>query len=92
MEPIGPMGLIARMLDDRPEARRGTAEASRHVGLSCLVSLASCRCRGEFIPKSLQKSGYPADKLVSAQDGFQVFSFGEPVRALSRSTAAGPDF
>ena len=85
------MGRIARVLDGGPEARVGTAEAARHVGLSRLDGLASCRCGGEVIPKSLLKSGYPADKLLSAQDGFQVFSFG-PVRALSRSAAAGPDF
>ena len=79
------MGLVARVVDGRPQARRGTAGAVRHVGLSRLASL------GEVIPKPLQKSGYPADKLVSAQDRFQVFSFGDLVRALSRSAAAGPD-
>ena len=72
------MGLIARVLDGGPESRRGTAGAARHAGSSRLVFLASCRRGGEVIPKSLQKSGYPADKLVSAQDRFQVFPFGEP--------------
>ena len=86
------MGLIARVLDGGPEALRGRAGAARHVGLSRLDGFARRRCGGEVIPKSLQESGYPADKLVAAQDGFQVFSFGEPVRALSRSAAVGPDF
>ncbi len=74
------MGRIEGLLYGGPGGPTRHGGAVRHAGLGR-------RCRGEVIPKLLQSSGYPSDKPMSVQDGLQVFSFGEAVRALSRSGA-----
>ena len=71
------MGLIEGLLYGGPGGPTRHGGAVRHAGLGR-------RCRGEVIPKLLQSSGYPSDKPMAVQDGLQVFSFGETVRALSR--------